>query len=189
MLAPVNSNSWAAVIVSNVIINSNSSIITDRFIAINNNPLTIRNLTGVGLVFVADIILIVINEVIVHKNLGSRAPVTVGAADGNAASVIWRPKGVVMDDIAVDGNIIPRKHYSLPRTIRDSVVAYYDMMNTATTADAVSICGIVIVWCRLGLTDRNALGVPEDGETVDNDIRGTPARIPDLDAIPGGAVL
>ena len=94
-----------------------------------------------------------------------------------------------MDDIIVDGNIISSKHHSCPRTIRDSVVAYNDMMNTAAAADAVSICGAVIVWCRLRLTDRNAFGVAEDGETIDDDIGGTPGRIPDLDAIPGSAVL
>ena len=189
MLAPVNSNSGATVIVSYVVVNSDSSIITDSFIAIDNNPLTVRNLTGVGLVFVADIILIVIKKVIVHKNLDSRAPVTVGTAYGNAARVIGRPKGVVMDDIAVDGNIIPCKHYSLPRTIRDGVVAYYNVMNTAAAADAVSVCSIVIVWCGLRLTDSNALGVAEDRETIDNDIGGPTGRVPDLDAVPGGAVL
>ena len=130
-------------------------------------------LAGVGLVFVTDIILIVIKEVVVHKNLGGRAPVTVGTLDGNAASIKWRPKGVVVDDIFVDRDVISSKYYSSPRTIRDIVVAYYDMMNTTATADAVSICGIVLVWCRLRLTDRNALGVTDDGKTVDNDIGGT----------------
>ena len=94
-----------------------------------------------------------------------------------------------MDDIPVDGDIIPGKHHSRPRTIRDIVVAYYDMMDTTATADAVSVCGTVLVWCRLRLTDRNALGVAEDGETVDNDIGRTPGRIPELDAIPGTVVL
>ena len=63
------------------------------------------------------------------------------------------------------------------------------MMDTTATADAVSVCSTITVWCRLRLTDRNALGVAEDGETVDNDIGGTPGRIPELDAIPGTAVL
>ena len=78
-----------------------------------------------------------------------------------------------MDDILVDRDIISSKCYSSPRTIRDIVVAYYDMMNTAAAADAVSVCGTVLVWCRVRLTDRNALGVPKDGETVDNDKGGT----------------
>ena len=94
-----------------------------------------------------------------------------------------------MDDILVDGDIISSKHYSSSRTIRNSVVAYDDMMNTAATADAVTVCGIILVRCRPGLTDRNALGVAEDGEAIDNDIGGTPGWIPDLDAIPGAAVL
>jgi hypothetical protein len=117
VLAPVNPDSWAAVIVSYLVVNPDSSIIADHFIAINNNPLTISNLAGIGLVLVADIILVVIKEVGVHKNLGSRAPVTVGAADGNAARVIGRPKGVVVDDILVDGDVIPSEHHSCPRAI------------------------------------------------------------------------
>ena len=141
------------------------------------------------MVFITDIIPIIINQVVVHKNLGRRASVTVGAFDGHAARVIWRPKGVVVNDILVDGNIISRKHHACARTIRYSVVAYYDMMNSAAGADAVSICGIVLVWCRLRLTGRDALSVPEDGEAVDNDIGGTPGRVPYLDPIPGGAVL
>ena len=141
------------------------------------------------MVFVTDIILIVIKYVAVHKDLGSRAPVTIGALDGNAASIKWRPKRVVVDDILVDGDVIPKKCYSCPRTIRDSVVAYYDMMNTTATSDAVSVCGTITLWRRLRLTDRNALSVAEDGETIDDDIGGTPGRIPDLDAIPGSAVL
>ena len=94
-----------------------------------------------------------------------------------------------MDDIIVDGDIISRKHDSPARTIRDSVVAYYDMMNGAAAADAVSICSIIAVWCRLRLTDRRALGVPDDGKAVDNDIGRTSSGIPDLDARPGAAVL
>ena len=97
------------------------------------------------MVFVTDIIPIVIKQVVVHENLGSRASVTVGAFDGHAARVIRRPKGVVMDDILVNGDIISCKHYSLSRTIRNSIVSYYDMMNTAATADAVTVCGIVVV--------------------------------------------
>jgi hypothetical protein len=94
-----------------------------------------------------------------------------------------------VDDIPVDGDIIPRKQHSSPGTIRDVVVAYYDMMNAAATTDAVSVCRTIAVWCRLRLTDRNALGVSEDGKTVDNDIGGTPGRILELDAIPGTAIL
>jgi len=126
------------------------------------------------LVFVTDIILIVIKNVVIHKNLSGRVPVTIGALDGNAASVVWRPKGVVVDDILVDGDVIPKKCYSCPRTIRDGVVPYYDMVNIAATADAVSVCGTITLWRRLRLTDRNALSVAEDGETVDNDIRRDP---------------
>ena len=87
VLASTNRYSGATVIVGNVIVNLNSSTIFGGLIAVNNNPFTVRNSTGVGLIFVTDIILIVIKEVVVHKNLGSRAPVTVGALDGNAASV------------------------------------------------------------------------------------------------------
>ena len=145
MLAAVNCNSWTAVIVSYVVVNPDSSIIADWFIAIDNNPLTVRNLARVGLVLVTDIILIVVNEVIVHKNLCSSAPITVGALDGNAAGVIWRPIGIIVDDIIVYGDVIARKHYSSARTKRDRVVAHDDMMNGATTADAVSICRIVLV--------------------------------------------
>ena len=189
VLASTNRYSGATVIVGNVVVNLNSATIFGGLVVVNNNPFTVRNSAGVGLIFVTDIILIVIKEVVVHKNLGSRAPVTVGALDGNAASVIWRPKGVVVDDIPVDGDIIPGKQHSSPGTIRDIVVAYYDMMNAAATTDAVSVCSIITVWCRLRLTDRNALGVAEDGETVDNDIGRTPGRIPELDAIPGTVVL
>ena len=94
-----------------------------------------------------------------------------------------------MDDITVDGDIIPGKHHSCPGTIRDVVVAYYDMMDRAATADAVPVCGIVLVCCRPRLSDRNAFGVAEDSETVDHDIGGTRGRIPELDVIPGTAVL
>ena len=87
MLALVNCYPWAAIIVSNVIINLDSSTIAGGFVAINNNSLAVRNFAGVSLIFVTDIILIVIKEVVVHKNLGGRAPVTVGTLDGDAASV------------------------------------------------------------------------------------------------------
>ena len=87
VLASVNCDPWAAIIVSNVIINLNSSPITGGFVAINNNSFSVRNFAGVSLIFITDIILIVIKYVVVHKNFGSRAPVTVGTLDGNAASV------------------------------------------------------------------------------------------------------
>src|SRR5215469_1696531 len=73
-----NCDPCAAVIVSNVVANCNSSTIAIGFIAINNNTFAVRNFAGAGLESVADIILIVIKEVGVHKNLGGRAPVTVG---------------------------------------------------------------------------------------------------------------
>jgi len=87
VLASVNRDPWATIIVSYIIINLDSSTITGGFVAINNNSFSVRNFAGVSLIFVTDIILIVIKYVVVHKNLGSRAPVTVGALDGNAASV------------------------------------------------------------------------------------------------------
>ena len=87
MLTLINFNSGTTVIVGNIVVDRNSSTIYGGFIALNDNPFAVRNLAGVGLVFVTDIILIVIKEVAVHKNLGSRAPVTVGALDGNAAPV------------------------------------------------------------------------------------------------------
>ena len=189
VLTSANSDSLATVVVNNVVVDLNSSIIARGLVAIYKNPLTVRNSARIGLIFVTDIILIVVNEVVVHENLGSRARIAVSTLDCNAVRAIWRPKGVVVDDIPVDGDVIPGKCYSLSRTIRDSVVPYYDVMNTAATADTVSVCCIVLVWCRLCLTDRNAFGVTEDREAVDNDIGGTPGRIPDLDAIPGGAVL
>ena len=46
VLAAVNSNSWATVIVCNVVINLDSSFIAGGLVAINNNPLTVSNLTG-----------------------------------------------------------------------------------------------------------------------------------------------
>ena len=116
-------------------------------IAINNNSFAVCNFAETGLKSVTDIVLIVVNKVVVHKNLGGRASVTVGTFDANAASIKWRPKGVVVDDILVDGNIISSEIYSRPRTIRDIVVAYYDMMNATATADAVSVCGGVLVRC------------------------------------------
>jgi hypothetical protein len=48
------------------------------------------------------------------------------------------------------------------------------MMNSAASTNAVSVCGVVLVWSRLRLTERDALGVAEDGEAIDNDI-GRPA--------------
>jgi len=63
------------------------------------------------------------------------------------------------------------------------------MMDGTATAYAVPVCGIVLVRCRPRLRDRNAFGVAEDRETVDHDIGGTRGRIPELDAIPGTAVL
>src|SRR5690242_9537351 len=62
-------------------------------------------------------------------------------------------------------------------------------MTGAVTVDAVSVRGIVIVWCRLRLTCRNALGVAEDGEAVHDDVGHGGAVVPDLDAIPRAAVL
>jgi len=87
VLASGNPYSGSAVIVHNIAVDLNSATIVGRLIAINNNPFSVRNFAGVSLIFVTDIILIVIKYVVVHKNLGSRAPVTVGALDGNAASV------------------------------------------------------------------------------------------------------
>src|SRR6516162_10170104 len=105
-----NCDPWAAVVV-----NCNSSAVFVIYIVINNNSFAVCNFAGTGLKSVTDIILIVIKEVVVHKNLGGPAPVTVGTFDANAARIKWRPKGVVVDDIIVDGDIISSKIYSCSR--------------------------------------------------------------------------
>jgi hypothetical protein len=138
-----NCDPWAAVIVSNVVVNCNSSAVFVIYIVINNNSFAVCNFAGTGLKSVTDIILIVIKEVVVHKNLGGPAPVTVGTFDANAARIKWRPKGVVVDDIIVDGDIISSKIYSCSRAIRDIVVAYYDMINSIASANAVAVRGNV----------------------------------------------
>ena len=60
VLASVNRDPGASIVVSNVIINLDSSTITGGFVAINNNSFSVRNFAGIGLIFVTDIILIVI---------------------------------------------------------------------------------------------------------------------------------
>ena len=56
VLTSANSDSGATVIITNVVVNFDSSIITRQLVAIHKNPLTISNLAGIGLVLVADII-------------------------------------------------------------------------------------------------------------------------------------
>src|SRR5215510_681231 len=80
VLASTNRNSWTTIIVSNVVVNLYSSTIVNGLIVIDNNTFAVRNFAGIGLVFVANIILIIIKDIAVHKNLGSLAPVTVGTS-------------------------------------------------------------------------------------------------------------